>query len=324
VFDNNAGSSGNLQTSDKLRSSGGFIFSQAEMEFRNQVFMTIGLSGNFLHYKFLRTSEVPAVLQRIKFDSDFFPRIAFLKKFQTWSMFGSISSGYSPPALAEVRPSAGAFNESLKPESGINTELGLRGKLFDQVNFDVSVFDFRLNETIVIQRKDDGAEYFINSGDTKHQGFESAVSWSVLKGNTGKETLRIRCSYTMNNFYFGTYVQDGVDYSKNRLTGVAPNIFVVGVDFFQRSGFYFHTTMNYTDHLPLNDANSEFATEYFLVGTRFGLKKSTSKLIYDFFIGVDNALNQQYSLGNDLNAAGGRYYNAAPTRNYFMGLQISI
>ena len=33
--------------------------------------------------------------------------------------------------------------------------------------------------------------------------------------------------------------------------------------------------------------------------------------------GADNLLNQEYSLGNDLNGFGGRYYNAAPTRNFF-------
>jgi iron complex outermembrane receptor protein len=40
--------------------------------------------------------------------------------------------------------------------------------------------------------------------------------------------------------------------------------------------------------------------------------------------GVDNLLNQTYSLGNDINAFGGRYFNAAAKRNYFVGLQIKI
>lgn len=40
-----------------------------------------------------------------------------------------------------------------------------------------------------------------------------------------------------------------------------------------------------------------------------------------FFGGIDNILNQKYSLGNDLNAMGGRYYNAAPTRNFYIGVK---
>jgi iron complex outermembrane receptor protein len=44
----------------------------------------------------------------------------------------------------------------------------------------------------------------------------------------------------------------------------------------------------------------------------------------DFFAGIDNLLNQKYSLGNDLNAVGGRYFNAAPGRNYFAGVRINF
>jgi len=42
------------------------------------------------------------------------------------------------------------------------------------------------------------------------------------------------------------------------------------------------------------------------------------------FTGVDNALNAKYSLGNDINAAGGLYYNAAPTANYFVGISVNF
>jgi len=35
-------------------------------------------------------------------------------------------------------------------------------------------------------------------------------------------------------------------------------------------------------------------------------------------------LDETYSLGNDINAAGGRYYNAAPKRNYYAGLAINF
>jgi iron complex outermembrane receptor protein len=46
--------------------------------------------------------------------------------------------------------------------------------------------------------------------------------------------------------------------------------------------------------------------------------------LLNFSAGVDNLLNQTYSLGNDINAFGGRYFNAAAKRNYFVGLQIKI
>jgi iron complex outermembrane receptor protein len=40
--------------------------------------------------------------------------------------------------------------------------------------------------------------------------------------------------------------------------------------------------------------------------------------------GVDNLLDEQYSLGNDVNGFGGRYFNAAAGRNYYVSLQLQL
>jgi len=42
----------------------------------------------------------------------------------------------------------------------------------------------------------------------------------------------------------------------------------------------------------------------------------------ELFGGSQNIFDETYSLGNDINAAGGRYYNAAPGRNYYVGVAI--
>ena len=71
----------------------------------------------------------------------------------------------------------------------------------------------------------------------------------------------------------------------------------------------------------LNDANTATAEPYHLLGFRAGWKKIVqSKYKLNFYAGVDNLLNEIYSLGNDINAAANRFYNAAPTRNYYVGL----
>ncbi len=40
--------------------------------------------------------------------------------------------------------------------------------------------------------------------------------------------------------------------------------------------------------------------------------------------GSDNLLDQRYSLGNDINGFGGRYYNAAAGRNYYASLILPV
>lgn len=320
VYDNILGTPGNVQTDDKLRSTLFLSFAQIELDLPKNFYLTLGGSGNFINYKFLRTSLSPEVRQERNFDPVVSPRIALLKKISSAiSVYGNVSSGFSPPSLAEVRPSTGAFNNSLNAERGVSYEMGVKGKIFNQVEANLALYDFRLKQTIVIQRDASGADYFINAGATSQRGVELMLAWSPQL-STGKiSALRVWSSYTYNYYRFKDYVNDGKDYSGNAVTGVAPNILVGGADVRFLKSFYFNLTGNYTNRLPLNDANTDYASDFFLIGARAGYKLD-KKIPLEFFLGVDNALDQRYSLGNDLNAVGGRYYNAAAGRNLYVGI----
>ncbi len=87
---------------------------------------------------------------------------------------------------------------------------------------------------------------------------------------------------------------------------------------------FLHHTDYYSDKMPLDDANTSYADAYQLVGGRLGYSTVFQKLSLNFFTGVNNAFNAKYSLGNDINAAGGRYYNAAATANYYIGISINF
>jgi iron complex outermembrane receptor protein len=74
----------------------------------------------------------------------------------------------------------------------------------------------------------------------------------------------------------------------------------------------------------LNDANAVYAGAYHLVEAKAGWEHRFNKTRLGIYAGVDNLLNQKYSLGDDLNAIGGRYFNAAAPRNYYVGLNVSF
>jgi iron complex outermembrane receptor protein len=130
-------------------------------------------------------------------------------------------------------------------------------------------------------------------------------------------------SYTWNKFNYDEFKQSTTDYSGKLLPSVAPNTVAAGFDMNIKQDIYSNLSYFYSDHIALNDANSEFASPYNLFGIRLGCKKSlTSKMQLDMFIGGENLFNTTYSLGNDINAAGGRYYNVAPGRNFYGGASI--
>ena len=327
VYGNNQGSpTSTIQSIDTLTSRAVLGFAQVELDLPHQFYLTVGGSSNFLKYHFERSAPAVAIQDR-KFDSQFSPRIALLKKINSaLSVYSSVSYGFSPPTFAEVRPSTGNFNNDLNPEHGISYEVGVKGSALQRLTYDVTAYNFQLRETIVIQRTADGAEYFINAGETSQKGLEAKISWEpYLKNNRILSSFRLWSSYSLNNYHFKDYVNDSKDYSGNLLTGVAPNVAVAGIDIILWRKFYVNTTFNYVDHIPLNDANSEFASEYFLLGARAGYKALIKqKLRLEFFGGVDNLLDERYSLGNDLNAIGGRYYNVATGRNFYFGIRISF
>ena len=324
VFENLSGIAGKLQTADFLRSQIMIGFAQAEMDLPKNFYLTLGASVNFINYKFQRTFPSPEVNQERNFDPVISPRIALLKKLSPIiSVYGSISRGFSPPSLAEVRPSTGAINNTLNAERGTSYEVGLKTRILQQLDGTLAFYDFQLKETIVIQRDASGADYFVNAGSTTQQGAELMVGWTPVFSDKYTSPLRVWASYTYNRYKFEDYVNDGKNYSGNALTGVSPTIVVFGVDMRLRNGFYFNFTGNYSERLPLNDANTDYASDYFLLGGRVGYQWA-AKIPLEFFLGVDNALDRRYSLGNDLNATGGRYYNAAAGRNYYAGISARL
>ena len=107
------------------------------------------------------------------------------------------------------------------------------------------------------------------------------------------------------------------------MPSVAPHTVAAGLDINLKQGIYSDLSYYYSDRIALNDANTDFASSYNLVGERLGWKKLlTKKMQLDLFIGGENLFNVTYSLGNDINAAGGRYYNVAPGRNFYGGASL--
>ena len=102
------------------------------------------------------------------------------------------------------------------------------------------------------------------------------------------------------------------------------NGWVSGLDLETKNGLYSAVSLNATSSLPLTDANDVYAAAYQLLQWKAGYRWKKNGRILHFFAGVDNLLNQVYSLGNDINAVGKRFYNPAPGRNFFAGVQYSF
>jgi iron complex outermembrane receptor protein len=336
TYSNKNGKIDTLQTDDEISSTTALIFSQGEIILPQEFLLTVGTSLNFYDIQFKELSKSPIEEDRRNVKPVLSPRIALLKKINSsLSMYVSFSQGFSPPTVAELFPSAAIFNKTLNAEKGNNIEMGFRGALMPSLTVDLVAYNFKLKDAITTRRNDDGGEYFVNVGSTSQNGIEFNLTFNpnLSEGNF-ISALKFWTTATINQYRFDHYVKDTVntksgqsapaDYSGNHVTGVAPNIFIVGADILLRPKFYCNITANYTDKIPLDDGNTAFANRYVLLGGRIGYRPTFERISLDVFVGADNLLDEKYSLGNDLNASAQKFYNAAPGRNFFAGLKISF
>ncbi len=300
------------------------LFAQADFELPHGWTITGGVSLNKSSIRDVNLSARPSTTQTRVFKNQMPPHIAILKQVKKdVSVYASVARGFSPPTVSEVLRSDGLFGTNLQPEEGMDYELGIKGSLLhNKLYFDMSGFFFDLKNTIVQRIDVDGVYYYVNAGSAKQKGVETYASYQIAEMPSHFiNSAKVWVSYALHDFHYGDFKQVSTDFSKNKLPGAAPNVVVAGLDVKTKAGIYLNITYNYTDRIALNDANSAYASSYNLLGTKLGFKKGLAKKIStEIFAGADNIFDTKYSLGNDINAAVGRYYNAAPGRNFYAGI----
>lgn len=322
-YGNRRGVKDTLQFSDRVHASQWFVFTQLQYRFHQKWMLQVGVSSNEQSYRYKRLGTTPVDYTTKTIRSVVTPRIALSYEITpviTW--YALAAKGFSAPTLAEFRPSDGNFYGDLNAETGWNFEMGWKGYLFkDQLQFDVSWYHFRLKNAIVRRNSAGGAEYFVNAGSTIQQGFEAMVKAKLIAGKTkGIKNLYFTSSFSYQPYRFENYRQGNTIFDGNPLTGVPRYTWVTGLHLETAIGWYLHTSINATAAISLNDANDARAKPYQLLQGRTGYRKNG----FELFLSMDNGLNQVYSLGNDINAVGRRYYNAAAPRNFTFGMNFGL
>jgi iron complex outermembrane receptor protein len=328
-YDNNFGTPAAVQASDKLKAASNFAFAHLSIDVMKKLLIELSASANLYKYHYKSLAPVAIAEKSKSFDMQLMPRLALSYLISDGlSARASVSKGYSPPTLAEVRASNNIINIDLEPEKGWNYETGFRFQSSgNRFMADVTGFYYHLRNAIVRRVDQNVTEYFVNAGGTRQWGLETALSyWLIAASNEGiVRGMQLRNSYTLSRFKFEDYLNNTDNFSGNALTGVPKVVIISSADVALPKGFYIFLQHNYTSSIPLNDANTVYAKKYHLMQAKIGWKDlRIGNIPLEIFAGADNLLNQRYSLGNDLNAVGNRYFNAAATRNFYGGLLVKF
>ncbi|HSU51203.1 MAG TPA: TonB-dependent receptor plug domain-containing protein, partial [Segetibacter sp.] len=324
IYKNSGGHADSLRTFDEIVNRQGLVFTQATFDSKDWT-ITASASLNLLQVNFERFSPASSGKQKRDFSNQLAPRLAILKKFRQVNIYTSVARGFSPPTTAELIPTGGAANLDLNAENGTNYDFGIKGTIARRLTIDMNAFIFSLDNAIVQRRTAAGGDYYINSGKTNQHGIETSLNYPLLQSAPFMQRSNFWLSHTWHDFHYKSFKQLNNDFSGNRMPAEAPHTISTGFDFLAKNGILGTINYYFSDKIALNDANTAYANAYHLVGLKLGYQTMLGqKMQIRISGGADNLFDQKYSLGNDANGFGGRFYNAAAGRNYYASLAVQF
>jgi iron complex outermembrane receptor protein len=323
---NDAGIKGDPMSHDKVGNRQQFYFLRTHLDYAGKVQLEGGLSYNQDQYQF--QTFYPTTMQDkdvVRSTPVWMPRLAVnlpLTSRSAWRV--SISKGYSPPTMAEIRASNQVINTELKAEQGWNLETGFRWQSKDQrFDLDMSLYEYHLNDAIVSYSNEQGQQYFQNTGKIKLQGWEWETQyWIIAPRNNGFwRSWRWAFQGAYQHYTYDQYFLGDVEYGGNFLPGIPRWSF--GSQSSWQLGRNVQWFVQYLQQssLFLNDANTQKSQPSHILQSRVNFHWPMRGVgQWQFFVGGDNLLNDKYSLGYDVNGFGTRFYNAAPSINGYFGV----
>jgi iron complex outermembrane receptor protein len=321
------GNADTLLTNDDITYNNYSIFAQGDFNINESWIITAGASISKTKVSFTRLNAYPVLEQNRTYRNEVSPRLAIQKIIAKGNVvFASISKGFSPPTLAELLPSAASININLEAEEGVNYELGGRfAFLKNKLHIEATGFYFKLYNALVSRKDNANADYFVNAGNAKQKGLELSADYAVIFKSKVLDYLVIKPAFTLSDFKYGDFQKGTTSFTGKYLPSVPKNAFAFLADVQFKKGIYFNSTYYLASKIFLDDANTASVPAYHVLGSRVGWKTAVQqKLKLNFYFGGDNLLNETYSLGNDINAAGARYYNTAAKRNYYAGVAVQL
>jgi len=319
-YGNKRGVRDTLQFADQITTKQGFLFANASIRLQQKWQIELGISDAYMGYDYYRSTSLTESAQSKSNIGLLAPRMGFsYTAAKNTNLYLQISKGFSPPTLAEIRPSDGLFYKNLLPEYGWNFEMGVKGTaIHNKLRYELSVYHFGVKDAIVRQNNMAGVEYFVNAGSTRQAGAE--FQFDYVARFSQAHQLQLQAGYAYQPYRFLQYKQAGIVYNGNALTGNAKHQITSSITYDYKKVLSIFVKLQSLSRVPLTDANDVFASSYQLVQS--GISINHKRIRY--FVSVDNLLNKSYSLGNDINAAGRRYYNPSSPRSYMAGISVQV
>lgn len=244
-------------------------------------------------------------------------------------IFANVATSFQTPTTTELinAPPApgqsccpGGFNADLDPERARSVEVGVRAAA-GPVRIDAAAYAMTVRNTIVPFQVAEvpAREFFRNAGRTRNRGFELSVD-----GTLGRHDATV--SYTFSDF---TFIDDGLpaqSFEGNRLPGVPRHHLFGELRLRPLDAVRIEAQVDHSGEYFTTDANAPGAVNdaWTVVDLRLMLEQRLGSTVLSPFAAIANLTDARYNSSVVVNAAGARYYEPAPRRNYYIGMAVTF
>jgi len=256
------------------------------------------------------------------------------RTFNEWSGSAGLSYRYRPqhqayintgtafetPTFSEfANPAGGGFNPSVEPQKAWNREVGLRGYIAPlALDYDVALFSVRVRDELV-PYDEGGRTFYQNAGDTKRDGVELALGWQLA------DQWRLDSALTLARYEFDEFATPSERFDGNRIPGLPEQTWVNQLTWENLDERFATLETEYVGDLVADNANETSVDSYWLVNLRVGdgwqLSQQTRLSAY---VGLRNLLDEEHYSNVRLNGTFGRFYEPAPGRSVYGGVELSF
>lgn len=257
------------------------------------------------------------------------------------SLYASYNKGYKAPVSSNIyTPAANTVNTSLRPEMGVQWELGSKGNLLDgRLNYELAYFSTKFSDkmtTVAVPNATNTATaytYTVNSGSLNNQGLELLLKYTVYRSDNGFiKSVRPFVNFTYSDFKYQNFVYQGstganpvgapTDYTGKAVAGVPKNVWNAGFDLLSKAGLYLNATYLHRDAMPITSDGSLVTNSYDLLNSKIGFRKSVSHFDIDVYFGANNMASKQYYQMVFINQQPDTYLPGPKDINYFGGVNL--
>ena len=233
------------------------------------------------------------------------------------NIFFSFGTSFETPTMNELsnNPNGVGLNEDLKSSSSLNYEIGWR-KAVSNLTLEAIAYAISSENEILPYELEQfpGKNFYQNVGSTSRYGIELNSQLSFKGG-------RINLSYTLSKNKFEDFIIDNNNLADNLIPGIPSQMLDLDLIFKLSRGRSLIISNRLIGERYADNANETLISSYNLLNIKYSKEIFSNS---EIFLGVNNTFNQEYFDNIRINAFGKRYYEPAPKRNFYFGINFSF